>query len=309
MTAVTFVPPEVEEYLAAVRAALADLPSLERDDLLAEVEPSLVEAAEESSGPIAARLGPPEAFAAELRAAAGLHEQDPPPRRESHLARRLRALAAHRLARRPLGLAAELAPIWWVARAYLLVGFAAQVFHTGWSVRYPFIPQLGDGKTGFAAILAAAAASVWIGLMLRRRGSAFPRAAGLVNLALLATAISVVPAVTRTSVTTAPIVIQSSAPSGLLYDGVQVDNIYPYSRDGRLLHDVLLYDGAGRPLDLGAQGDPNRRVVRTKGNVALLNVFPIRYFEPGTGVVAHPNAGPPVRVPTVVTPPLVAKKR
>ena len=72
MTPTTAVPPEVSEYLAAVRAALDDLPATERDDLLAEVEPSLLDAASETGGNVSARLGPAEDFAAELRTAAGL---------------------------------------------------------------------------------------------------------------------------------------------------------------------------------------------------------------------------------------------
>jgi len=73
VSATTGLPPEVSHYLAAVREALDDLPSTERDDLLVEVEPSLLDAASESGGNVSARLGPPEEFAAELRAAAGLH--------------------------------------------------------------------------------------------------------------------------------------------------------------------------------------------------------------------------------------------
>jgi hypothetical protein len=51
MTAATAVPPEVGRFLAAVRAALADLPEAERDDLLPEVEASLTEAAADTGGP------------------------------------------------------------------------------------------------------------------------------------------------------------------------------------------------------------------------------------------------------------------
>jgi len=72
VTPTTAVPPEVSEYLAAVRAALDDLPATERDDLLAEVEPSLLDAAAETGGNVSAHLGPAEDFAAELRSAAGL---------------------------------------------------------------------------------------------------------------------------------------------------------------------------------------------------------------------------------------------
>jgi len=92
---------------------------------------------------------------------------------------------------------------------------------------------------------------------------------------------------------------------GLSYDGAAIENISPYSRDGHLLHDVLLYSGAGTPLDLptGAP-DPQRRVVRTKAGKPVLNAFPIRYFEPGTKRVAHPDASPPVRIPRLATPAL-----
>ena len=69
--------PDVDAYLAAVRASLDDLPAAERDDLLAEVEVSIVEAAGEGESALAARLGPPHEFAAELRAAAGLDVTTP----------------------------------------------------------------------------------------------------------------------------------------------------------------------------------------------------------------------------------------
>ena len=46
----TGLPPDVESYLAEVRDALRDLPADERDDLLAEVEVSLLDAAAEGGG-------------------------------------------------------------------------------------------------------------------------------------------------------------------------------------------------------------------------------------------------------------------
>ena len=73
---------EIEAYLAAVRASLSDIAEDERADLLAEVEASLVEAAGEGDRPIAS-LGPPEEFAAELRASAGLGEPTGPRRRRA----------------------------------------------------------------------------------------------------------------------------------------------------------------------------------------------------------------------------------
>jgi hypothetical protein len=91
---------------------------------------------------------------------------------------------------------------------------------------------------------------------------------------------------------------------GLMYNGAPVQNIYPYSLDGKLLHDVLLYDGAGNPIEIGrGVTDPNRRVLLTRSNLFIFNAFPIRYYESGTVHVAHPNAGPPVKTPTVLPAP------
>jgi hypothetical protein len=80
---------------------------------------------------------------------------------------------------------------------------------------------------------------------------------------------------------------------GLVFDGVAVENVYPYDRSGRLLHDVRLYDSRGRPLEL-MSSDPDRRPVRERNGARAFNAYPIRYFEPGTRRVARPNAGPEI---------------
>ena len=317
MTSATAPPPEVAAYLAAVRKSLADLPPAEREDLVAEVEASLVEAAAEG-GPIATRLGPPEEFAAELRAAAGLHETASTAPR-SQVAERLSALAT-RIAhdRRSAALARlgrDLAPIWWVARAYFAVGGIAVAVGADWSRRYPFVPRLGSGETGLLIIALAILASVWIGLRERRQDQWFPRLAQVLNaliaIAIYPTVIAVTNAADASAVRVSSAPPQEAIlPPGLWNGGVRVDNIYPFSRDGKLLHDVLLYDGAGRPIDIPSDRseDPDRRFVVTNGNGLLLNVFPIRYYEPGTRRVERPNAMPYVELPLVLTPPLPAKR-
>ncbi|WP_020671186.1 DUF1700 domain-containing protein [Amycolatopsis nigrescens] len=70
----TQTPPAVRDYLARVRTALADLPPAEVDEILEDVRPHLAEIAEELGEgarveAMAARLGSPESYAAELRAA------------------------------------------------------------------------------------------------------------------------------------------------------------------------------------------------------------------------------------------------
>lgn len=62
-------PVDVRAYVARVRAALSDLPADDLDELTQGMEADLTELAEES-GNIRARLGTPESYANELRAAA-----------------------------------------------------------------------------------------------------------------------------------------------------------------------------------------------------------------------------------------------
>ena len=298
----TTVPPEVTEYLAAVRAALDDLPATERDDLLAEVEPSLVDAASESGGNVSARLGPAEDFAAELRSAAGLQL----PSRWADEEPRL-LVAARRLARDArVGELRRLAPIWWAVRGYLLVAAIAVGAGASWSLRYVFVPHLGTAWLGLLAIAGAVVLSIGIGLRTPRT----TRLAVLGNLVLLGLAIPVLSHFRHRQLPVQVIETTQYVPSqGLTLDGVPVANIYPFSRSGRLLHDVLLYTGAGAPLDTGGAAiDPQRRVLRTKSGKQIFNAYPIRYFDPGTGEVAHPGAAPQITIPRIATPPLPVSK-
>jgi len=310
MTTATAPQPEVRAYLDEVRRALDDLPEVERDDLLVEVEASLVDAAAEG-GSLAARLGPASEFASELRSAAGLHvvaRPGPTPQfaRLRGFATELAANSAFVAARR---VARELAPIWWVVRGYLAVAVVTFAIDATWSSRLPFVPNgFGTAATGALFILLAVALSVALGLATRGLRSTSAVVVAFVDVALLVAAVPALQEALDASGRPAYIVPEasSSGAAGLLYDGVPVDNIYPYSREGKLLHDVLLYDGAGRPIEIGSdlERDPLRRVVVTKGHQPLSNVFPIRYYEPGTKRVARPDAAPPVELPRVLTPPL-----
>lgn len=68
---------ELDEYLARVRKALADLPADELAELMEDVEPHVTEVFGEDGSPVE-RLGTPEDYAAELRATGGY---PPPPSR------------------------------------------------------------------------------------------------------------------------------------------------------------------------------------------------------------------------------------
>jgi HAAS len=304
VTTAAHVPSEVETYLARVRAALADVPADERDDLLAEVEVSLHEAASETEGSVAAQLGPPEDFAAELRSAAGLHPSTTPV--AAGLRETIDRLARHPRVSASLRFLRELAPIWWALRGYVAVAGLALAAVASWSISHEALPRVGNAKLGAVAILAAVAASIALGLWSRRTTQARLPVAFL-NLVLLA---AVIPVAVHLSHRAEPVsatrfVVQTNIIPSLAYNGAPVDNIYPYTRDGRLLHDVLLYSGTGAPLNVSTTAyDPLRRILVTKSGARIYNAFPVRYFEPGTRVVLRPNAGPKVKLPRIATPPL-----
>src|ERR1700687_6391313 len=62
---------DIATYAASVRAALSDLPPEQSEILLEDLEDHLREVATETGGPLTERLGPPEQYARELRAAYG----------------------------------------------------------------------------------------------------------------------------------------------------------------------------------------------------------------------------------------------
>ena len=176
MSTTTGLPPNVAEYLDALRAELSDLAPEERDDLLSEVEPSLLDAAADEDEPIAARLGPAADFAADLRTSAGLPPKPratTPPHRTG-LRATLRALAAQPAVTRSASVLRELAPVWWIARAYVAISALAIV--TGDSPtdvaefsRYAEVPRLGSPALGLVVLGLATVASIAAGIAARRR--------------------------------------------------------------------------------------------------------------------------------------------
>jgi hypothetical protein len=297
MTAATAgLPANVSAYLAQLRAELDDLAADERDDLLAEVEASLLESAGDE--PLAAQFGPPAAFAADLRASAGL-----PPKPASKPQR------APRLALQPVVAHMRvLAPIWWALRGYIAVAAFAVVNDQMWFASQPAVPKLGGGPA-FSVIVIGAAVAVSVGLGLWGR---MPRGLAIAANLLLAAAIVPVadhladsrlnPVASAFAVRQAQAQPYPSSNAELTYNGVTVRNVYPYDRRGRLLHDVRLYGDDGQSLDYSA-ADPTRRAVETRSGL-VLNAFPVRYFDPGTGKVRRPDAGPKLDAPPLETPPL-----
>lgn len=279
-----------DAYAERVRAALADLPAAERDDLVAELDDHLAEVAAElpeAGGTLAERLGPPEAYAAELRAAAGL----PPAPSPVHAARSGPDLwAGPRAVARFLP---ELRPGWWVLRGLIFAAAPALLL-----------------PAGVLLTLLLSLVTVPLSVLLGRRGAAggLERWAGVAaSVAAMIAVLFVLPAAAR-AVSGYTAVEYAPPPPSAPLDGVT--NIHPYSSDGKPLTDVLLYDQDGNPLVLGDRvtqdGNPITSVPRysTSGQV-LDNVYPQEQTMEDYSVLVVPDTGQPRhRVPAPrVTPP------
>jgi uncharacterized membrane protein len=290
---------EVVQYLARVRAALTDLPEGERDDLLDDLESHLAEVldevtAESAGGTLESRLGSPEEYAAELRAAAGLAAAAPR-RRRPDLRPALAAAQTRPWVRDTLAFLPELRPGWWVLRGLIVAAGIA---------------VLAQGGVALAVALAllAVPASVWLG---RRIAVGRWRLARLVLNVVIGLTGLVLLVNHDTAVVTYP---SSESPAYPLPVGDgsigSVTNLYPYAKDGTPLHDVLLYDQDGNPVVLtdsgyGPGGELVRRYPYTPDGRAIQNAYPQDQAYQDTSTdppVIRRQTPPAVTVPQFATP-------
>jgi len=298
----TTVDGDVARYAAAVRAAFADLPAADREALLEDIEDHLVEVAAETGGPLEERLGPPETYASELRAWAGLPAPGAARRRgprASRLGRRLerrwRAALAHPAGRAVAEFLPELRPAWWVLRGYLVVQLAslglALLFPHDVTLPVPTI--LGSQVVGLLAVGAAVVGSVALG----RRGTATRRRRRLTfaaNAALGLFALVLLGGVGATRPTDQPTfdgyVVSGSYPEplpGLRSDGREISNIFPFDAKGRPLEGVQLVDQDGIPLVATHEDNPQleSRLPLDANGDAIANRYPREQYQvdPATG--------------------------
>ena len=255
-----------QDYLAAVEHELADLPVDDRSALLEDLALHLdALTAEDDDRPIAMRLGPPAAYAADLRSAAGLPARGTASRPAiAGLRERMDRIRATPAARRlaPAARATQrflndLRPGWWVLRGYLLVLVPCLLAYDG--VRdFPVPAPLGSNELGVLLVVAAVVGSVALG---RRR---LPRPLGvgvvLVGGWLAVMAIAVWQDASSSGMTrgyAAAAVIQppdrATGAYPLLSRYGPVTDVLPYAADGTPLEGVLLFDQDGRPLRVGFQ--------------------------------------------------------
>jgi hypothetical protein len=253
-------------YYDRVIAALADVASDVRQDLVEDLPGHLAEVAceiaAEGGGSLRDRLGEPEAYALELRAAAGLATGTMATgtmatgtmatdlaqrlRRASELADRL-DLRAGQLVGYPrlLELLRALRPGWWVLRGWLLAELLAGTHdRASWS---GFVPDLsGNRLLGLFVTLALIAASVAFGrrslglaAWARRTVAGAGALLALWGIGVLASNVG------------GTAYAYSGADQGYTQPLSDVTDVYVYDQAGRLVDGARLFDQNGNLLQLG----------------------------------------------------------
>lgn len=286
--------PDVDAFVTAVRARFADLGEEEREELLGGLEADVSElVAERGSG----ALGDPVAYAAELRAAAGL-----PPVRQARLLRRGGSLSTilddvrgwwAGVASRPRvapvwSVVAALQPAWWLVRAWVAAVLVCVALPGWYTYGLTWLPGLRR-EYAVAVLAVCVVGSVLVGL-----GRVWPGAsragsrgtgARVVLLGLNAAAVLGL-LVANEQLENAGwdrysqgyMESQYRAP-GLVNDQRPVCNIAAYDAAGRPLRGVQLFDQRGRALDVQCPGRDRRSVPWVLGDVARWNVFPLGESE------------------------------
>jgi len=329
------VTPEIVAFAQGVRAALADLPAEEVDDLTEGLEADLAEAYAED---LQRELPDPAAYATELRAAAGL------PMRTKVKTGVLAGLAsswhetradlAVAVRRNPALASAvdflgELRPAWWIVRAWL----------AAWLVAWFFGNERGYGLAGswWLVFVAFAVVSVQWGRG-RWQGAGVPALIAIGNVVAVVAFLPVMAAADdpRSSAGDFDRGFQSGVDAtvndppadGLTFRGHPVANIFAYDASGKPLRDVQLFTPDGKPLEpYASQSDDVPCAANECSTVwqsrqletgqPVFNVFPLgtvaaEWDDQAQQTVPKPGAttvvpkAPFLKVPGVLTPKKVA---
>lgn len=314
---------DVAGYAAAVRAELDDLPAAAVADLLEDLEDHLREVAAEDTGDLRERLGTPAAYAAELRASAGLPERDPaspttarPGRRRRSLADRLaeleRRLRTQWLGREVLDFLPLLRPAWWIVRAWLLVVLLQMLTVNDGRGQIGFIPRPGDSQLlGMLLLVLAIPASIWLTRrppLQGRRARLFTAAQSL--LGVFAVVVFLHGVSDDGFAGNRPIFVGNGYPGagGLSENGTPITNLYVYDKDGKLLTGVYVYDQSGNPVQAAPDnmGDEATQYFVDVNDTFVVNRYPqlvSRLVYGNDGSQHLVPVGPPVvQLPSGVRP-------
>ena len=250
----------VDTFAAAVRTELFDLDAEVIDELTDGLEADLADKLADGEP-----LGDPTAYAAELRAAAGLDVRRRSSVAESlrvglaELRPRLTALASNPVIAPGFRFLVSLRPIWWLARGVVLFGVL--------NVQRQWFAIPNDPAQLLLLVVLLVASVQW------GRGRWLPWSWSRSAL-YIASAIAVVMAPVVAGYT-GNLLQQYWNPepgisaNGLLLDGTQVTNIFAYGPDGKPLRDVQLFDQNGHPLAVVSWGSTSQWD-ETLGNDVLL---------------------------------------
>jgi hypothetical protein len=312
---VTVPPLSPGEYAEEVREALADLPAADREALLEDLDDHLAEVAAEPGMTLEDRLGPPEEYAAELRAAYGGRPAARPRRMtdrvRTRVSRVLRTAHARSLRlvpyRQAVAFAPELRPAWWVLRGYVIALFL--LAGVGPNRLTP-----GD-LAAWAFTLAVVWASVWAGRRsapgMRAWGKGLLGAGNALAAIVLLGALADPPVQAEEGSVTFATGVQygMAEPYGVRIENVAagpgdsgVYNIVPYSEDGTPLRNVRLYDQNGRPIVTDPEMYGQSVVIPCDGEPPMRNSYPLQLRPseemPGSGMLS-PDAAPACVVPSL----------
>ena len=317
-TATTQAALDADRYLKEVAPHLAVLAEEERIELLDDLAQHLREIAAEDGPPLRERLGPPDAYAAELLASAGVA---PPgrgrPRLLSRATTSLERLKGSAAGQEGSRLLPVLRPTWWVARPYLPVLLLAGVERSGASAAVPLPRRAGSAVLGLLGVAIAVPLSVRLGQRRLAGAGRVAVTAGNVVLAIFALSLLNVGSSGASDHGTYYSEAPRTSLDGCLATatGERITNLYAYDVDGRLLDPVLLYDQSGRPIDnlCPEYDDRGRRLLteyrRDANGAPVINAFPRRqsayvrpeppFSRPG---IAEVDPTVPVNPPAVVIP-------
>ena len=265
---------DVAGYAAAVRRSLVDLGPDQVDDLTDDLEADLADAlADERHNAhgrgVLEQFGPPEEYAAELRAAAGLAPvvAEPSRRLRDWLGAPFSAVKAGcdralgKLREQPFWPPVEsflvaLRPFWWIARAW--VGYQAAMYVAG-ATTLRWLPR---GLLMWVLLGTAIVLSVQWGRGVWFRSGALAwlaRAANVFAVVALLPVVLYLQGQTHNwesaynqsgyyQPTGTEVVYEDAPIDGVVVDGMQVSNLFAYDAEGNPLNDVQIFDDRGRPV-------------------------------------------------------------
>lgn len=313
----------IPTFLDALEPYFDDVEPRERADLLEDLEAHLRELEAEGDDELATILADPAAYADELRRSVGLSGSGATSAgRGARLGAWLRARPAA-VTRHPWGAALvgflpELRPAWWVVRGWVAVTALALVLNGGPIWRH--VPVPWRHPLGLVLGIAAVVVSVRAGRSGVDRSRAGRVANGALGVAAVVLGLGLLggPPVEFVEVPHAVGADAFGEPPVLRHpDGEPITNLHLFDVEGRALTQVLVYDGAGRPVEIGdlaALGwdDIETDYPRDRRGTQVRNLYPLQQFvspqEPpgtgtGTGVATRvPRAAPEVSIPPLPVP-------